>query len=244
MARERILALLSDEADVEVVGTAASGPETVVAIEALSPDLVFLDIQMPDLDGIGVVEAIGPDRMPPTIFVTAYDEYAIQAFEVHALDYLLKPFGRGRFQQALTRVRQHLQRDQADAIASRLVALVNELRTPSNRATSVDRLVVKAGGRVVFLDLDRIDWIEAEGNYVRLHAGSESYLQRDTMTNVMARLDDRFFRIHRSRIVRVDLIKELRLAAGGDYDVILTNGLRLGLSRLYKDALQERLARS
>jgi two-component system LytT family response regulator len=245
LARERILALLADEDDVQVVGTAASGPETVQAVATLSPDLVFLDMQMPELDGIGVVEAVGPERMPPTIFVTAYDEYAIQAFEVHALDYLLKPFGRSRFQRALARAREHLKRNQADAIASRLVALVNELRAPPmNRVPSSDRLVVKAGGRVVFLDLDRIDWIEAEGNYVRLHAGSESYLQRDTMANVMARLgDERFFRIHRSRIVRIDLIRELRLAAGGDYDVILKNGLRLGLSRLYKDSLQEKLAR-
>lgn len=240
VARQRLLSLLTEEADIEVVGTAASGTEVVHAIERLWPELVFLDMQMPELDGFGVIEAIGPERMPATIFVTAYDEYAVRAFEVHALDYLLKPFGRMRFQKALARARQRLQREKADVLASRLVALVEELRAPSRQG---ERLMVRAGGRIVFVDAEQIDWVEAEGNYVRLHVASDSYLMRDTMINLMAHLsEDRFFRIHRSRIVRVDCIRELRLAAGGDYDVVLKSGVRLGLSRLYKDSLQERLA--
>jgi two-component system LytT family response regulator len=241
MARERLIALLADERDIEVVATAASGSEVVDLVRRLSPDLVFLDMQMPELDGIAVIEAIGPDRMPPTIFVTAYDQYAIQAFDVHAIDYLLKPFGRVRFQKALAKARVHLERDRAGALADRLMALVDELRAPQ---LSGERLMVRSGGRVVFVNVDQIDWIEAEGNYVRVHAAGESHLLRETMVNLFARLGEaRFFRIHRSRIVNLTRIKSLRLAAGGDYDVILKDGRTLGLSRLYKDALQERLAR-
>jgi two-component system, LytTR family, response regulator len=240
MARERLIALLSDERDVEVVATAASGPEVVEAVRRLSPDLVFLDMQMPDLDGMAVIETIEADRMPATIFVTAYDQYAIQAFDVHAIDYLLKPFGRTRFQKALAKVRAHLERDRAGALADRLMALVDELRTPQ---VSGGRLMVRSGGRVVFINLDQIDWIEAEGNYVRIHAAGDSHVLRETMVSLSARLGDtRFFRIHRSRIVNVTKIKELRIAAGGDYDVILKDGRTLGLSRLYKDSLQQRLA--
>ncbi len=212
------------------------------AVRRLHPDLVFLDLQMPECDGFGVIEAISPERMPATIFVTAYDEYAIRAFEVHALDYLLKPFGRTRFQKALARARVQLERERAGSLATQLVALVDQIRTPV-RATG-QRVMVRAGGRVAFLDTAQIDWVEAEGNYVRLHAGTDSYLIRETMANLFTQLDEeRFFRIHRSRIVNLGRIKELRLAAGGDYDVLLKNGERLGLSRLYKDALQERLAK-
>lgn len=239
LARERIVALLSPEADVQVVGVAASGVEAVNAVQALNPDLVFLDMQMPELDGFGVIEAIGPKQMPLTVFVTAYDEYAVRAFEVHALDYLLKPFGRTRFQQALQRAREHLARERNTALAARLSALVDELRTPGAIGP---RLLVRTGGRVRFVELDQIDWVEAEGNYVRIHVGDERHLLRETMAGMVSKLGDQFFRIHRSRIVNIARIKELRLAAGGDYDVTLTDGRRLGLSRLYKDALQERLA--
>lgn len=240
IARQRLLSLLAEENDVEVVAEAASGPEAVAAVRQHAPNLVFLDMQMPELDGLGVIQAIGPERMPPTIFVTAYDDYAVQAFEVHALDYLLKPFGRTRFQAALARARQHLEHQRAGALAGQLVALVDQLRPAAPRG---ERLMVRSGGRVVFVDIDAIDWVEAEGNYVRLHIGDEAHLIRDTMANLLVRLgEDRFFRIHRSRIVRVDRIRELRLAAGGDYDVILKSGLKLGLSRLYKEALQERLS--
>lgn len=241
VARERVISLLATEADVEVVGTAASGVEAIEAVQRLSPDLVFLDLQMPELDGFGVVETIGPERMPLTIFVTAYDEHAIRAFEVHALDYLLKPFGRGRFQQAVARARQQLEQHRAGALARRLAAMFQELKAPARQGP---RLVIRDGGRVTFVEIARIDWVEAEGNYVRLHVGAESHLIRETMANLLPQLGERqFFRIHRSRIVNIDRIRELRLASGGDYDVILMDGSRLGLSRLYKDALQEKLAR-
>jgi two-component system, LytTR family, response regulator len=149
VARDRLLSLLADETDVDVVATVASGTEAVAAVRRLAPDLVFLDMQMPELDGLAVIEAVGADRMPPTIFVTAYDEYAIQAFEVHAVDYLLKPFGRGRFQKALARARGYLESERAGALANRLVALVEELRSP---IFTGERLMVRAGGRVVFLE--------------------------------------------------------------------------------------------
>lgn len=237
----RLLALLSEERDIEVVAAVSSGPEAVEAVHQFSPDLIFLDVQMPGMDGMAVVEAVGADRMPATVFVTAYDEYAVQAFEVHAVDYLLKPFGRTRLQKALARVRARLDGDRASAVAARLLAVVDELRSP---ASSGERLIVRSGGRVTFVDVDQIDWVEAEGNYVRIHTAGESHLVRETMAKLQARLEpERFFRIHRSRLVNVSRIKELRLGAGGDYDVVLHDGRHLGLSRLYKETLQERLAK-
>jgi two-component system LytT family response regulator len=240
LARLRLLALLSEERDIEVVAAVGSGPEAVAAVRQSTPDLIFLDVQMPGMDGLAVVDTVGADRMPATIFVTAYDEYAVRAFEVHAVDYLLKPFGRTRLQQALARVRARLEGERAGAVAARLLALVDELRGP---APSSERLIVRSGGRVAFVDLDRIDWVEAEGNYVRIHTGDESHLVRETMARLHLRLaDDRFFRIHRSRLVNLSRVKGLRVGAGGDYDVVLADGRHLGLSRLYKDALQARLA--
>ena len=239
MARERLVSLLAAEPGVEVTATASSGPETVEVIRQSSPDLVFLDLQMPGMDGFKVIETIGVDRMPPTVFVTAYDEYAVRAFEVQAIDYLLKPFGRQRFQSALARARKHLERDRQGELAQRLSEL---LRT--GRSETTERLLVKAGGRVSFVDIDSIDWVEAEGNYVRIHAGSQVYLMRETMNGLIARIGERqFFRIHRSRIVNIARVKELIIAGGGDYQVLLWDGTRLGLSRLYRDALQAQLGR-
>lgn len=239
MARERLVSLLAAEPGVEVTATAASGPETVEVIRQSSPDLVFLDLQMPGMDGFKVIETIGVDRMPPTVFVTAYDEYAVRAFEVQAIDYLLKPFGRQRFQSALARARKHLERDRQGELAQRLSEL---LRT--GRLETTERLLVKAGGRVSFVDIDSIDWVEAEGNYVRIHAGPQVHLMRDTMNGLIARIGERqFSRIHRSRIVNIARVKELIIAGGGDYQVLLWDGTRLGLSRLYRDALQAQLSR-
>ena len=167
---------------------------------------MFLDVQMPACDGFGVIEQVGAERMPAVVFVTAYDEYALKAFEVHAIDYLLKPFGRDRFQQTLQHAREHLERRRAGDLGKRLMALVQDIKPEPQR---LDRLVVKSGGRVFFLRTDEIDWIEAAGNYVRLHLGEESHLFRETMNNMEARLDaQRFVRIHRSRIVNTDRIKE------------------------------------
>jgi two-component system LytT family response regulator len=247
MARERVLSFLHEEPDVEVVAECSDGEEAVRAIQEHDPDLVFLDVQMPGVDGFGVIEAVGADRMPNVIFVTAYDEYALRAFQVHALDYLLKPFGRDRFQETLRHARSSLERQRAGDLGRRLMALVGqpvEKEAPVREPSKLDRLVVKSGGRVFFLRTEEIDWIEAAGNYVRLHMGSESHLFRETMNNIEARIDPgRFVRVHRSRIVNTDRIKELQPSATGEYVVVLHNGTRLPLSRGYRDKLQEQLGK-
>jgi len=240
MARERLVSLLSAEPGVEVAGVASSGLEAVDCIRHQAPDLVFLDLQMPGMDGFGVIEAIGVERMPATVFVTAFDEYAVRAFEVQALDYLLKPFGRQRFQSALARARRHLERERQGEMAGRLAELLQMRRPGEGR----ERILVKSGGRVSFIEIDSIDWVEAEGNYVRLHAGDQVHLMRETMNGLVERIGaQQFFRIHRSRIVNVKKVKELLIAGGGDYQVVLFDGTKLGLSRLYRDALQEQLTR-
>jgi two-component system, LytTR family, response regulator len=240
MARERLVSLLSAEPGVEVAGVASSGLEAVDCIRHQAPDLVFLDLQMPGMDGFGVIEAIGVERMPATVFVTAFDEYAVRAFEVQALDYLLKPFGRQRFQSALARARRHLERERQGEMAGRLAELLQMRRPGEGR----ERILVKSGGRVSFIEIDSIDWVEAEGNYVRLHAGDQVHLMRETMNGLVERIGaQQFFRIHRSRIVNVKKVKELLIAGGGDYQVVLFDGTKLGLSRLYRDALQEQLTK-
>jgi two-component system LytT family response regulator len=241
VARERIVGLLQQEQDIELVGECADGQQAISAIQAQHPDLVFLDVQMPACDGFGVIQQVGADQMPAVVFVTAYDEYALRAFEVHAIDYLLKPFGRDRFQQTLQHAREHLERRRAGDLGRRLLALVQDLKTEPPK---LDRLVVKSGGRVFFLRTDDIDWIEAAGNYVRLHLAEEAHLFRETMNNMEGRLDQhRFVRIHRSRIVNTDRIKELQPWFNGEYVVVLQNGTRLTLSRGYREKLQERLGK-
>lgn len=240
MARDRLVSLLSGEPDVDLIGTCAAGSEAVAAIRATGPDLVFLDMQMPELDGLGVVEAVGAERMPLTIFVTAYDEYAVRAFEAQAIDYLLKPFARPRFQQALDRARRQLESRRRAALSEQLLSVVASLRRP---AAPAPRIMVKSGGRIVFVDVDGIDWVEADGNYVRLHAGAESYLVRQTLADVLTTLGDgRFVRIHRSRLVNLGRVDELRVAGGGDCDVVLRSGIKLGVSRSAREGLQRRLA--
>lgn len=242
MARERLVSLLAAEPGVEVAGTASTGEEAVDQIRQSAPDLVFLDLQMPGMDGFKVIETIGVDRMPPTVFVTAYDEYAVRAFDVQALDYLLKPFGRQRFQSALERARKHLDRERKGAMAERLAQLLRTGRPPQSAEST--RLLIKSGGRVSFVDVDQIDWVEAEGNYVRLHVGDQIHMLRETMNRLIERIGaQRFFRIHRSRIVNITRVKELLIAGGGEYHVVLWNGTKIGLSRLYRDALQEQLTR-
>jgi two-component system, LytTR family, response regulator len=238
MARERVRTLLAQQADIDVVGECADGPQAVAAIERLEPQLVFLDVQMPGLDGFGVLRAVPPDRMPLVVFTTAYDEYALRAFDVHALDYLLKPFDSQRFFNTLDRARERLERQRAGELGKRLLAMVQDLKPDGPQAS--DRLVVKSSGRIFFVRLDEIDWIDAAGNYVRLHVNGESHLFRETMNAIEKRLDSRFVRIHRSHIVNADRIKEL-LPNDGEHLVVLQNGTRLTLSRGYKGRLQERL---
>jgi len=241
LARERVAGLLQAEPDIELIGQCRDGRETVEAILQLEPDLVFLDIQMPGADGFEVIKAVGPDRMPLVIFVTAYDQHALRAFEVRALDYLLKPFDRERFQEALARARTQIEGRESGDLGRRLLALVQDIRPGPHRT---DRLVIKSAGKLFFLRTDEIDWIEAAGNYVRVHVGSESHLLRETMASLETKLDqDRFCRIHRSRIVNMERIKEMQPWFSGEYVVILTTGTRLTLSRGYREKLQERLGR-
>lgn len=242
MARERVVSMLRQEQDIELIGECSDGQQAVSAINQQHPDLVFLDVQMPACDGFGVIEQVGPEKMPAIVFVTAYDEYALRAFEVHAIDYLLKPFGRERFQETLQHARAHVERRRAGDLGKRLMALVQDIKPEPQK---LDRLVVKSGGRVFFLRTEDIVWIEAAGNYVRLHLGEDSHLFRETMNGIEARLDPRrFVRIHRSRIVNSDRIKELQPWFNGEYVVVLQNGTRLTLSRGYREKLQERLGKN
>lgn len=239
LARERLLGLLSAEADIEVLGQCRDGEEAVSAIHERHPDLVLLDVEMPRMDGFEVIDTIGPDRMPMVIFVTAYDQHAIKAFQVRALDYLLKPFDRERFNDALQRARTQIESQASGDLGRRLMALMKDLKRD---APKTDRLVVKSGGRLFFLRADEIDWIEAAGNYVRLHVGPQSHLLRETMNGIEARLDpERFFRIHRCRIVNVERIQEMQPWLNGEYSVVLRTGARLTLSRGYRERLQEKL---
>jgi two-component system LytT family response regulator len=254
LARRRILRLLRSEPGIEVVRECANGHEAVAAIESHRPDIVFLDVQMPELDGFGVLSAVGPERMPAVIFVTAYDQYAIRAFEVHALDYLLKPFDADRFRAALQRGRSHVERTAQNNQSERFLALLEhlsaeqrELEQRVSRSTGryLDRLMIKSGGRMFFAKVSEIDWIEAAGNYVRLHFGREAHLIRETMSSLEAKLDpSQFLRIHRSTIVNLDRVKEMQPWFSGEYTVILRDGTQLRLSRGYRDKLEERLGRS
>jgi two-component system LytT family response regulator len=239
LARERLRALLDQEDGVRIAGECASGRTAVRAIQEKRPDLVFLDVQMPGLDGFGVVEQIGAERMPAIVFVTAFDQYALKAFEVHALDYLLKPFDRERFQATLKRARaSHKLRTEGGG-DERLAALVEAL---AERKKFADRLVVKAGGKERLLPVEEIDWFEAAGNYVRLHVGRERLLLRETMVRLETRLDpERFFRIHRSTIVNLKRVREMEPWFHGDYMLRLADGQQLTLSRSYRPRLLEKL---
>jgi len=236
LARERIRHLLRRATDIEIAGECTNGLEAVKAIEDLTPNLVFLDIQMPELDGFGVVEAVGADRMPPTLFITAYDQHALRAFEVHALDYLLKPFSAERFHQALERARRWCI-PPTEGKAPDLEALLVGLR---KERPWVDRLLVKQGERHVLVKTAALQWIEAEDNYVRLHVEGTSHLLRQTMTGLLSRLDPaQFRRIHRSAIVNLDCIKEFQPWTGGDHLVIMRDGTKLTLSRTFREQFGE-----
>jgi two-component system LytT family response regulator len=240
-ARELIAMLLRDEPDVEVVGECANGRSAVAAIERFSPDLVFLDVQMPGLDGFGVLAKLPPERWPLVVFVTAHDKHALRAFEVHALDYLLKPFEYERLREAVGRARAKLNPRDGGAEQTRLLALLEELQS---RAQSWDRVVVREAKRMTFLKPDEIDWIEAEGNYVCLHAGAKSYLLRETMHAVEGRLaGKKFLRVSRSTLVNLERIKEWQPLFHGDSVLILKDGTRLTVTRVYREKLDRIVAR-
>jgi two-component system, LytTR family, response regulator len=237
IARSRVVSLLKHEEDIEVVGEYSSGRQALSAIETLSPDLLFLDIQMPEMDGLDLARTLKVSGMPAVVFVTAYDEYALRAFEVHALDYLLKPFSAERFRSALGHARAHVSNRRTGVPSSKADTAAD---APAPRA----RLMIKSSGRIHFVRMADIDWCEASGNYVRVHVGAQEHLVRDTMSHLESELDPvQFVRIHRSTIVNVDRIQEMHSSFNGEYVVLLRDGTRLTLSRGYRDTIQARLGR-
>jgi two-component system LytT family response regulator len=239
LGRRRIRRLLARDADVEVIGDCTNGYEAVTAITEQIPDLVFLDVQMPEIDGFAVLERIDPHKLPFVIFVTAYDRYALKAFEVSAVDYLLKPFDRKRFETALQRAKTRLLTERDSELNQRTLALLEELKA---RSRHVDRLLIKSAGRAFFLKTEEIDWIEAEGKYVRLYVGRESYLLRDGIGSLETQLDpQKLVRIHRSTIVNIDRVKEFQPWFNHEYRVVLRDGTELMLSRSCRKKLAELL---
>jgi two-component system LytT family response regulator len=237
LARERVKRFLRDEKDISIIGECGNGEDAVEAIQSEKPDLVFLDIQMPEKNGFEVIRSLDDKQLPTVVFVTAYDQYALQAFDVHALDYLLKPFNRDRFQRAVVRAREQIEDRRRGDLDERLTSLIENLKSEKKY---LDRLVVKTVGRVFFLKTDEIDWIEAAGNYVKLHVGRESHMIRETMNGIETKLDpDKFIRIHRSTVVHIDRIKELHPMFSGDYAVMLRDGTELALSRNYRERFLE-----
>ena len=235
LGRERVRMMLSEHPDIEVVAECSDGPEAVRTIERERPDLVFLDVQMPGMNGFEVLETLDGEPLPAVVFVTAHDDYALRAFDIHALDFLLKPFDNGRFEKALERARVQVSQTRGTAVDSRILSLLEDLKSDRKYP---ERLIVKAGGRVFFLRTEEIDWVEAAGNYVRLHARNEAHLLRESMKNMEAKLDPKLFvRIHRSAIVNVDRIKELEPWFHGEYIVIMRDGTRLTSSRVFSDRL-------
>ena len=238
LARDGIRLRLRDAADVEVVGEAGDGPEAARRIKLLKPDLLFLDIQMPGFDGFEVLRRVAPVHLPAVIFATAYDRYALQAFETHAVDYLLKPVGNARFAEALQWARHTLGREEALEAAHQRTAGIIEPVAPSASSGYVRRLTVKDGRRFLLLKVEDVDWIEAALNYVELHSRGRSYLIRTTLTELYETLDPAMFaRIHRSTVVNLDRVKEITLGDGGDFVVWLQDGAGLRLSRGYRERL-------
>ena len=235
LARERIRRMLQDEQDIAIVGECVGGLEAVETIERLAPDLVFLDIQMPQMNGFEVLQSIELPQMPIVIFVTAFDQYALKAFEFHALDYLLKPFSKDRLRSALNRVREQIEMTQPNTVDERITALLSDLKTENKY---LERLLLKSSGRIYFVKTEEIDWIESAGNYAKLHVGQQTHLLRETMSGLEESLNpENFLRIHRSCIVNIDRVKELHPLFSGDYVVIMNDKRELTLSRNYRDRL-------
>lgn len=241
LARHGIRQHLETETDFEIAGEAANGREAIAAMQTLAPDLVFLDIQMPLLDGFSLIEKIGVENLPAIVFVTAYDEYAIRAFEINALDYLLKPIDAERFHKTLDRVRGRVHNEQTTELDQRLSALLHELEAAKLSGAQpryLERVAVKKTGHITLIDVDEIEWISSQGNYVRLHVKSETHLLRETMDGIERKLDpQKFLRLRRSTIVRMTEIKEMYPLFNGEYLIVLKDGTKLSSSRRYRHNL-------
>jgi two-component system LytT family response regulator len=243
LARAHLKALLHERGDVEVIGECGDGRSAIDQIRHLTPDLVLLDIQMPELDGLDVIREVGAEAMPAVVFVTAYDEHALAAFEVHAFDYILKPVSRQRFTHAIDRVVGLIRADVKDQAAAErpLTALIEAMRS---ERSALDRIAVKADGRVMFIRVGEIDWIEADDDLVRIHAGKAVHAHRSTLTHLEERLPaSKFLRVHRSTLVNVDRIREIQPWFQGDWVLILNDGTRLHSGKSYRAKVREYIER-
>jgi two-component system LytT family response regulator len=239
MARRGVRLLLERDSEIDIIGEARGGDEAAELIKRLRPDLVFLDVQMAGCDGFETLLRAGPEAAPVVVFVTAYDEYALKAFDFNAVDYLLKPYDDSRFAAALARARSLVLIRRQGAVDARSTVPARHLGGEGR-----DRILLKSSGEIIFLKLSEIDWIEAEGDYVKFHVGARSHLMRATMASMEARLDpDRFIRIHRSTIVNADRLSKLSPAFDGEYAVVLLDGTKLRLSRGYHDRIKALLGR-
>jgi two-component system LytT family response regulator len=242
-ARRGVRLLLERDGGVDVVGEASTGTEAAELIRRVRPDLAFLDVQMPGLDGFEVLRQIEPALVPAVVFVTAYEEHALRAFEVSAVDYLLKPYDDERFNAALRRAKEEVRRRQSDQVSARLAQLLDLLQQTGSSGSPpppppADRILVKSSGEIFFLKAEEIDWVEAEGDYMKFHVGGRTHLMRETMARLEARLDrKRFIRIHRSTIVNIDRLRKLSPSFAGEYAVILQDGTKLKLSRGYHERI-------
>lgn len=238
LARERIAQLLSKEANLEIVAECGDGLAAISAINELQPDLMFLDVQMPELSGFDVLREIDAEIMPAIIFVTAFDQYTVQAFDFSAADYLLKPFSEKRFRQAVSRARQHLELKSENNNGQRVSHLLDHFNSSKG---FLERLIVSHKNRLILLPVNDVDWIESYGNYLKIHAGGKTYLLRKTMNDLAARMDpEKFIRIHRATLVNIERIKEFQPMFGGQYAVVLRDGTELTLSRNYRKPVLEK----
>ena len=235
LARTHLRNLLAADPEVVVSGECGNGADAVDVIAREEPDIVFLDIQMPELDGFEVIQRVGAERMPVVVFVTAYDEYALKAFEAHALDYLMKPVNRARFHDTVERAKRRIRSERGGDFREPLAQLIDYL----GGQKYLERLAIRSDGRIVFLKTEYIDWIEAADDHVKLHVGTKTYLHRDTLGRLEQRLSPAsFLRIHRSTIVNIERIRELQPWFQGDYVLILADGTRLTSGRSYRDKVR------
>ncbi|MCC6397812.1 MAG: response regulator transcription factor [Bacteroidetes bacterium] len=239
LARQGIRHFLEKDPELEILGEAGDGVEALERIRADHPDLVFLDVQMPEMNGFEVLECLSPEELPLVVFVTAYDQYALNAFQVHALDYLLKPYEDERLQEAVDRAKSTLRQKNGTQSTRRLIEMLDS--TKADRAR-VGRIMVRSGGRITFVRVEDVDWIEAQGDYICLHTQGKKHLVREKISEMEAQLSpEHFLRIHRSTMINVSRIKEMQPLFHGEYSVVLQDGTRLTMSRSFRDKVFDRL---